>query len=242
MYTIDYDINTNRFQALFLHGTSSENINSILQNGIVRPAYDNVVDLFLTGNAQIDDLINQNINKIMNGPLGVIERSKENDVAFATWFGNQVSLKMLSDEVGRIARHGGEMYARTWTNISALLKENDLAVLPYRYPTAVPTIAFFQVPFDLLMQEIPNPQAKYEFIEELSWALYEGGMEPYKYLMEVKFLNNLPNNRIIWHGSVQEAADQLSSDLISPVARRALLDQDDFMDLNPKLKRPRRRM
>lgn len=242
MYAIDYNIETSRFQALFCHGTSSESVNSILQNGIVRPNYDAVIDQFLTQNAQANNIINNNRDIIANGPLGLTERIREDDVVFATWFANQVGLQMLRDEIGPIARHGGEIYSRTWTAISALLRANDIAAPAFKHPTATAAVIFFQVPFDLLMQEIPYPRSKYEFIEELSWNLYDGTVEPYRCIMEVKFLDNLPVNHILWHGSFEDAASQLSQNLISPAAYQALLEKDPFMDLNPSLRKPRSRV
>ena len=223
LHTIDYNEHTDRFQALFIHGTSSAALRQILENGLTQPNFDTVVAEVIFAAPWLEGIVNDNIDIIRGGNLGINARVFENDVIFATWLANWSGLRAVRSEIDRVIEHGGELYTVTWNRIANLAANHGLDAPPLRFPNAQTAVVLFKVDFDLEMRYEPSLRAKYRFLETMSQLISRKSLQIYKDIHEVKFLEPLPSEMIVFHGTVEEVADQLSKDLLSPSALAALV-------------------
>lgn len=228
-YTFDFDPESNQFLALFCHGTSSASVARILEEGIREPRLDQVVDEVLRDRA---DLLahREEMERIVNrSQLSMRVRKMETGV-FATWLANTWALNDMSDDMPKIIRHGGEVYAVAWRALSEAFERERLGELRPRFPDAAISAIFFQAPFypgmadegmfathnRTLMEYSRNPTA-----DHLKWETYP---------REVRFMNELPASQILWSGSLREAREILDRQLFSPSARKALGIEQEVAD------------
>jgi len=237
LYSIDYDEKAGSFQALFCHGTSSESLPGILQNGIVRPDYEVVAELVMATAPHLSQHLHL-IEGVADGPLGITARRREQDVEFATWFGNRAGAKNLIDEISRVVRHGGEVFAETWRALSIKAAEYDFDPPAARFPNATARVVLFRVPFELCTRFEVQPRTFGNFIKELSWSVFDDELGAYKILTEVKFLDQLPPNMIVWHGEPEDALTLIEEELVSPLALQHMQKADPFLGLERESYRP----
>jgi hypothetical protein len=218
MHTIDYNPETHKFEALFCHGTSSANIEAIRRHGIVRPNFDQVLDVVLAPAPLLASRRELFRSRLGAEPLGIEARRSENNVIFVGRLANHAAINLFADEGRRVAQHGGEVYAETWRNVSLIAEEEGLGELPRRFPGAEPSIVLFRIPFELNSAENPSPRTEHGFVSGLSRSLFRTftcTSDP----VEVKFIEPLPSAKIEWYGRPEAAISEVAVELVSPLAR-----------------------
>ncbi|OWK26128.1 hypothetical protein AJ87_48705 [Rhizobium yanglingense] len=145
-YTFDFDPASERFFALFCHGTSSENLQQILREGLRRPQLDRILDEVLR---ERPDLLlrREFLESIAAQAILSMKRREEEAGIFATWLANPSALWRMTQDIPSIVRHGGEVYAVAWRAISDELRRGQEEELLPRFADASSSAIFFRAPF-----------------------------------------------------------------------------------------------
>ena len=219
MYTLDYNFNRNAIEVLFFHGTSSANIDNILQVGLIRPDLDAVIDHVLEAAPHLQRFRNDFlVDQARPGPLAIEARRFDANAHAWAWLGNTLGLAMVQGDVRAVVPHGGEIYAVVHSRISQFAEAYELAAPEVRFPDATPYLIAFTVLIPLHNRANVGADASHNFydtvldnISDPSFDEYFGGPVP------VRFTTAVPPDRIIWHGPLTEFTGQLEG-LMSPAA------------------------